>query len=297
VVDNFSVRSSDKPELSVIVPLFGAHRGVETLSTIGRAWLGQNAPCEVIVAVAGAIYDQVSEHMTEGAGLRLVRGPLSMNSIAPLRNLAARQARARLLYFSDADILPLGRDYLRGALNLLAVGRNFVCHPWMYRLVHTPGWRSVRTWKPLASRSYFVTADPDGTVRPWPGERLVWRDRGLLNPPADPTELPDAPRPHMLYPCHWGGLLIERELFEAVGGYCTGYVSWGGEDHDMLIKLLSCREKVEAWRTAPALTCLHFEHPHAKVDQSVEANRALLKQRRTMGVEAMVQADIEALPE
>jgi N-terminal domain of galactosyltransferase len=93
---------------------------------------------------------------------------------------------------------------------------------------------------------------------------------------------------------HWGSVLIERRMFEAVGGYCTEYVGWGCEDDDLLIKLNSQWQTVEAWRTGTAISCLHFEHPRPYGGADLTPNLAILNRRRAMGPEAMIRADVQA---
>jgi hypothetical protein len=41
------------PEVSVIIPLYGPHRGRSVLPTVACAWLMQDVSCEVIVATPG----------------------------------------------------------------------------------------------------------------------------------------------------------------------------------------------------------------------------------------------------
>ena len=42
------------PEVSVLIPLFGAHRGRDVLADVCAGWLAQHIATEVLVAVAGA---------------------------------------------------------------------------------------------------------------------------------------------------------------------------------------------------------------------------------------------------
>ena len=97
-----------------------------------------------------------------------------------------------MLYLMDADIVPLGRDYLIRGLHL-ARG-DVLAQPWMFRL---PGGidaleSSVRaepvdTKVSASPKSCFVTATSDGTLCSCSGERIEYASRGygLL-----PTETP-----------------------------------------------------------------------------------------------------------
>ena len=284
-----------EPEASVILPLFGSHRGFETLRTVVRAWLEQDVPCEVVVATAGEVDVGPPDNVSDNGGLHLVRGPRSWKSAGRLRNLGARSARSRFLYLSDADVLPLRPDYLRRALSLASgPKRMVVAQPWMFRLVSAESRPDIRTWHPPNTKhACYVTTDANGVLTPMPEEQFVGRGEyiAVLAPPSVTGALgiPGKGRIHL--PCHWGGVLLDRELFEEVGGYCTAYVGWGCQDDDLLVKLSGRREIVRAWLAVRSLACLHFEHPRPYGGAILEANRARLARRRAMGVEAMIHED------
>jgi predicted glycosyltransferase involved in capsule biosynthesis len=106
--------------------------------------------------------------------------------------------------------------------------------------------------------------------------------RELARPPGEAKAVPTH---------HGGGVLLEKGLFSEIGGYCPDYTGWGCDDHDLLHKLASRREIVQAWQADPAMTCLHFEHSHDYVGTDMYASRALLARRRAMGADAMIRAD------
>lgn len=285
-----------QPQVSVIMPLFGNHYGTQTIRIAVSSWLGQNVPCEVIVVLDGSVGLQITESSAGGSRLVVVRSPGPVTTGNPLRNLGARSARSRLLYHSDADVVPLRRDFLSQGISLLGVpGRNVVAHPRMYRLIPA-GPPQLLPWRtPATGHACYVTADTDGVLIPVPGERFVWRGAGrspLVIAPDSVRELTDPPGERSAATTHHGGgMLLEREIFQEVGGYCTDYTGWGCEDHDLLDKLASRREIINAWRAAPATACLHFEHSHSYVGTDMYASRALLAQRRAMGAEAMIRRD------
>ena len=90
--------------------------------------------------------------------------------------------------------------------------------------------------------------------------------------------------------------MVERRLFDLVGGYCEEYTAWGSEDDDLLIKLADRTAIIRAWRDAPGLRCVHAEHPRAELTPAVERNRAIFAQRRASGAEAMIRQDRAAWP-
>ena len=91
-------------------------------------------------------------------------------------------------------------------------------------------------------------------------------------------------------PYHWGGILVERKLFDNVGGYCTRYSGWGCEDDDLIAKLKGRIPVLRAWRGARGLACLHFEHSRARA-VTLPANQAILAQRLADGIDAMIAED------
>jgi hypothetical protein len=89
--------------------------------------------------------------------------------------------------------------------------------------------------------------------------------------------------------------LLERTTFDAVGGYCTRYTGWGGEDDDIIAKLEGHFPVVRAWRVARRLTCLHFEHSRSHTSANIGANQEILAERRAAGAAAMIAEDRRAM--
>jgi N-terminal domain of galactosyltransferase len=282
-----------EPLVSVVLPLFGDHRAVRTLPAVSRAWLRQRVPCEVVVAVAdGTRLPDLGEALDTGR-IRVVAAGRDSISPGPLRNLAAAAARAPVLYLGDADIVPLGRDFLDRALDLLGEGP--VVQPWMYRLVNPADALAGPPLEPPArGRACHLSLGPDGLLTAIGGERFSWLNPELLvvDPPDGvgwPTLDDEAWRPA---PFHWGGIMLRREDFEAVGRYCTRYLGWGCEDDDLIAKLDGRFGVVRAWRTARLLTCLHFEHPRTHTFAWVRDNQAILGERLVAGIDAMIKEDL-----
>src|SRR5690349_23674473 len=121
------------PQVSVVLPLFGAHPAIDTLPAVCQAWAAQDMPCEVVAAVAG---ERLAEQVRNSVGelARVVVAEAAMLSTGPLRNLAASVARAPVFYLGDADIVPVGADFLRRAERLRDGA--IVIQPWQYRLVN-----------------------------------------------------------------------------------------------------------------------------------------------------------------
>jgi len=278
------------PEISVLIPLFGAHSGWGALSAVCAGWLAQDVPCEVIVAVASERPPVVPVNDR----IRLIRCDPALASPGPLRNLAACEAAGDLLYLSDADVRPVGTDFLARAVVL--AGESVLAQPWQYRLAGPAGPAHGQHWRELASqRCCFICGTADGLVTTCPGERYSWDgDNLLVAPPNDLIEGADPAELHWRSPFHWGGALVSQALFTAVGGYCTNYVGWGCEDDDLLVKLAQLTQVTIAWRADPALRCLHFEHQRPYGTTAFAANQATLAVRMAVGAAAMIENDLLA---
>src|SRR5207249_4268073 len=116
---------------------------------------------------------------------------------------------------------PLGRDFLRRALDLGAGG--VVAQPWMYRLVNAADAGKRWAWRRPGRNCFcLVTGDGAGRLTPVPGERVTCGP-GIpwVVPPPACVHRDDAPHLVRRAPFHWGGVLVKRGLFEKVGGYCS----------------------------------------------------------------------------
>lgn len=280
-------------QVSVLLPLFGDHRATKTLPTVCRAWLQQNVPCEVVVALAaGTAVSSLGDLAADGP-IRIVPADRDSISPGPLRNLAASTARASVLYLSDADVAPLADNFAEQALKLLK--DRAMIQPWMYRLVSPAEMSAVPPFDlAVSGRACHVSVDADGRLVPLSGERFIWMTRDALAalPPPGTGWLKDDGTPWYPVPYHWGGIMVRRETFDAVGGYCTRYVGWGSEDDDLIAKLEGTVGTIRAWKAAPRkLACLHFEHPRSHTFAQGPTNDALLAERLAAGVDAMIEED------
>lgn len=283
-------------EVSVVIPLYGEHRGRVSIGKVAEAWLAQDVLCEVVLATAGDVAPD------DTGGARVVRADPALRAPGLLRNAGAAAARGSVLYLSDSDVAPLGRDYLRRAL--AGAGGGAWAQPWMHRLAGPPARQAVDLTPRQAPGPYcFVTAEADGTLRPCPGEVITYQrmrhcgtvtDVPTTYPPPD-LEREPTDRRTWRAPFHWGAILLERRVFEEVGGYCRRYYGWGCEDDDLYVKVASRVPVTLAWSDAgvTGVSCLHFEHPYPYTGTPErESNSALFERRTAAGAEAMIEQDL-----
>jgi hypothetical protein len=278
-------------ELSVVLPVFGTHQAIQTLPAVCQAWLAQDVPCEVVVGVAAGT--QIPPVGSDR--VRIVRADQALTAPGLLRNVAVAAARAPVLYLSDGDVAPIGRDFAGQVLKL--PGDKALVQPWMYRLVNPsdPGAESAdRPFERPRGRVCHVSVDAEGRLTPVGGERFRWLSSGLLEvgpPPGFGWRYEDQ-SPCPAFPFHWGGIAVRTETFAAVGGYCARYSGWGCEDDDLIAKLEERIGVIYAYRErARALSCLHYEHPRTHTSTHFPANHAILIERLAAGVDAMIEED------
>jgi hypothetical protein len=285
-----SVVKAPSVELSVVLPLFGDHQAIQVLPAVCRAWLAQDVPCEVVVGVAaGTRIPPLTDDR-----IKIVWADGALTAPGPLRNIAAAACQAPVLYLSDGDVAPVGRDFAGQALKLL--GDQAVVQPWMYRLVNPSDalFATQPFERPGGGRLCHVFADAQGRLVPVGGEQFSWLGPELLAvepPPGFGWRYEDG-SPCPAFPFHWGGILVRWATFDAVGGYCARYSGWGCEDDDLITKLTERVGVIRAFRTsARQLNCLHYEHPRTHTATHLRANKAIYGERLAAGVDAMIEED------
>lgn len=291
------------PRVSVIIPLYGQHRGVSSLGAVSRAWLAQDVSCEVVVAVAGPMEVPSATESNGDSSLRVVRADESTRAPGLLRNLAAQYARGPMLYLSDADVLPLGRDFLTRVLEVADTAA--FSQPWMYRVVDDPGSTPVDLQAPEPASCCYVRTADHGRLQPHGDEQFITQllavggvdiDAPTVVPPSEVLRQYPSNKLDWRVPFHWGGLMLERRLFTDLGGYCRRYYGWGCEDDDLLVKLVARHHLVRGWHVDPTLACLHYEHSYLyRGTPERVANIACYTERLTAGPAAMIEEDRAAL--
>lgn len=289
-----------RPEVSVVIPVFGA-RHAASLPAVVDAWLTQDVANEVVIAHTGPV-----PTIAHRPRVTITEAPITEPGPGLLRNHGVQAARGRMLYLTDADVAPLGTDFLRRAVHLARGGA--LAQPWMYRLLTSTLLRHATAIRAPAppGRYCFVTTTGQGRLHPVADDVVTWRKR----PGADgtPRHIPYAPVPAgapqglsghrpVRAVLHWGGLLISRTAFQLVGQYCRLYRGWGCEDDDLLVKVAAISKLTYAAITAPSLACVHVEHdyPHTGTTEH-NANRYLLRTRRCHGPQEMITTDRDAMP-
>lgn len=228
------------PEVSIVVPLFGPMDWLlhQAAPFSNDAELLRRAELIYVIddpeRAEEALETARRAHAAYGVPARLLR--LSRNcGYAAATNIGARAARAPFLLLMNSDVLPTGPG-------------------WLARLLET-----YRAWPgcgALGCRLLFG----DGTIQhagmvftPFPRFDAWLCDHPLKNEPAA-AEIVATPRavPAVTGAC----LLVERSLFEQVGGLCEDYVIGDFEDADLCHRIAAAGRGVVY---EPRVALLHLE--------------------------------------
>jgi glycosyltransferase involved in cell wall biosynthesis len=203
---------SRRPRVSAIIPTYNR---AALLKEALEAILSQTEPPDEVIVVDDGSTDDTQAVVTRG--FPEVQYLRIANSGAPVaRNAGAAQASGSWLWFCDSDDL-WRPEYLARARALIGAepAPRFIFGN--FRLVHDGAWDS---------RTKFQDA-PDG----------FWRDLNVVSPHGDWLF------PHSLYerlltfqPVFHSTLVVERRLFEAIGGYDSRFARTGSEDFEFVLR-------------------------------------------------------------
>jgi GT2 family glycosyltransferase len=229
-----------KPEVSVVIPCYGQHlHTYSCLKSLTRA--AQEMPLEVIL-VDDCSPQPVALALAEVTGIRIER--LAQNAgFVHACNRGAALARSPLLLLLNNDTL-----VLPGALTALR--------------------RLLERW-PRAAMVAPKLLYPDGRLQEAGG--ILWRDGSAWNYGRGD----DARRPEYNYVrevdfASGACLLLERERFEALGGFDPAYAPAYYEDADLTFRL---RAAGDAVLYQPAAEVVHFEGVSCGSDRTAGLKR------------------------
>jgi GT2 family glycosyltransferase len=213
--DTLHIESVEHPDVTVIIPAYNnfhyTYRCVQSLVT-----LGAHASFEVIVLDDASADETLFAGFVMFGGIRIVRNTRNLGFLNAV-NAAARLARGRLLFLLNND--------------------TEVQDGWLDALVQT------FARDPAIGIAGSKLIYPDGSLQEAGG--IVWRDGSAMNwgNGGDPHD----PRYCFMRDADYvsgAALMIERSVFEAVGGLSEAFAPAYYEDTDLCFKVRAMGRRV-----------------------------------------------------
>lgn len=231
-------------------------------------------------------------------------------SIGRLRNEGVRHSSGKFLFLFDADILLDKDDYLYQLLELIESSNNQIfASPLRNRILDVKqneliadilNYKSLEdVLEPIDKIDFAYLYK--GYKQDIP-EIEINSVRGYLHFALKSEIDKSIDKSHSFQSSVWkgniwgGGLLVKREYFELVGGYCEKFVGWGPEDADLKrkleyvagIQLMFQDEKLKPFKV------FHLEHdiPH-RTEITLEQNKALREKRATIPLNDLIKEDLK----
>lgn len=235
--------------ISIILPFKNNPEYLERLKLVVESIKIQTfKDLEIIVSEGGL---KPSENLPKG--IKHVFHPQEgafSSSIA--RNYGVKQSRGEILYFNDSDVIFSHDTYLDEVINTFnantCVG---FCKPVMRRLcitefdilkaqVEEKGLKETLLSFDV-SQQYLATLTGKSQIKTYckfeDGENKVFLSTKEDFEKFMSGNYKGSEPLFWTMNRHYGTLIIKKNDFENVGGYCTAYAGWGAEDDDLVWKL------------------------------------------------------------
>jgi len=299
-----------KNRVSVIVPLFGDFdrtRFYLALQSLGNQ---KGIDLEVVIAEqSGSPSIDVSQLEINVKYLHvpsnnLVDGKYFRPGF--VRNLAAKNSNGEYLYNTDGDIIFTNPNFLVNSLRIFKTGlyrppmrrlplENFqeffeenmknglgnaianlsIEHPYLATSKKNPIKMKVFEKHEEERKKIFLYTEGD--------------HKKYLSDPSNKGKEPVFSTLHT----HAGAILMKREHFEIVGGYCEQFAGWGCHDADLQWKL---REifKIEEFPNDSKFEVLHLDHERSYFSKErLSKNIEIQNRRRTQGIIKSIEEDLQ----
>jgi GT2 family glycosyltransferase len=259
-------RMAQGPSLALVVSTYESPAALESC-LLGV--LRQSRPPERVVIAddgSGEATRQVIERCRARLPLAHVWHPDEGFRLAAIRNRALAVCAEDYVVLLDGDTVP-HRDFLRDHAAYARRGRVILGQ----RCALVGYDRRILRAQPSAARlvALFLAGRVLNESRAL-GTDLRNRLRGLRKGLRLPWAVP---RPGAPRQAHGGNLGVWRDDLLAVNGFDERFVGWGGEDYDLVERLM--RAGRAPWRLLSGAVCYHLDHPARARNP---ANRRLLRE-------------------
>jgi hypothetical protein len=296
-------------KVSVIIPVYRAFDPARVLITIDSLKMQKGVNLEIVVA------EQSNNPMLNGVeGINYVPIPdvhkREGNHFIPglVRNIAVENSSGEFLYNNDGDIIFNNPNFLAEGLKLMGQDKAKIFYrPLMRRLPvecfedFRDLWENQGIQKALEKLDMseeYLARTPGANV----GMRVFkkfesGREKVFLYTTTDHERYKrelhrEGQEPKFsTLDVHGGGILMRKEQFDLVGGYCEEYSAWGCHDADIQWKLKSVFE-LEQFPYEINFEVLHLDHERGYFDQEMwQLNRSIQKRRRSGDVADAIMED------
>jgi len=297
--------------ISVIIPLYKSFDPIRVQISIDSLRQQQKANIEVIIAEQS---DHPSFNNKEGINYVFIpNGEFGEPRYAIpglVRNQAAKLSSGKYLYNSDGDIVYLNPYYFTEILELIKTGRDVALYrPAMRRLpiedfdYFRRKYEEMGLWRALNNLDFseaFTAKMPDSPVHIIPFRKkesgklktFLYSSSDFKRYSKDPNLKGSEPK-YSTLSVHAGATFMEREHFQAVGGFCERFTAWGCHDADLQWKLRSKFNLIE-FPNFPEYEVLHLDHEKGYFDKKRwQVNREIQQSRRSMGAHLAISEDLK----
>ena len=297
----------NKGLVSVIVPVFGDFDSIRVEMCIDSIKSQKHTKVEIIVV------EQTKEpRLNEIRDISYQHIPIALSEdgfFMPgnVRNHAAKMARGEFLYNNDGDILFFKENYLAELVKLLGADpRTCFYHPQMRRLPieNFEEFRKRRQEGGLqnALSALNISQPYSATYGAYPIRIRYFKkmisgqeEISVASETDHQKYLSGANRGKepFFYTLnfHAGGILMSRNQFDAVGGYCEDYAGWGCHDEDIQWKLGSLFN-LQRIPKEKDLEVLHLDHSRPYFSEARwNKNKEIQKNRMGTRVESAIISD------
>lgn len=304
----------NRPEISVVLPLYGSFDVQRSLIVIESIKLQKNVLTEIVVSEQG---EQRRFPNVEGVKytFKYHRPQEHLSDFNPgnVRNLAIAKSTANLIYTNDSDIVFTDPNYLERSADFLQAEPNRVLYRPFMRRLPLNNFSTFCSWvsesgleiaisKLHKNQEFLLKTSPD-----YREMKVFSKKSEEANYTKTFASLIEDYQEYVrrglgsdeklnFWPVYWnenrhcGANMFRRTHFENVGGYCEDFINWGCEDSDLQWKF---RETLKLDFFPEDLEVLHLDHPKGYVSPKMwaENEKACSQRRNIEGLKASIQRD------
>ena len=296
-------------KVSVIIPVYRSFDQIRVLMAIDSLKMQKGVNLEIVVA------EQSDNPRLENVeGVHYVPIPdihrRKRDHFIPglVRNIAAKNSSGEFLYNNDGDIIFHNPNFLAEGLKLMGQDKTKIFYRPLMRRLPVECFEDFKAfWESRGIQGALEQLDmSEEYLAKTPGTKVGMkvfkkfesgRNKVFLYTTTDHERYKNEPNREGQEPrfstldVHGGGILMRREQFDLVGGYCEAYSAWGCHDADIQWKLRNVFV-LEQFPYETNFEVLHLDHERGYFNQERwKANRSIQKRRKSGNVIDAIMED------